>query len=65
MLSQTAYSSIHSSLCHLYRMNGQVICPKFKKNMGYFLSGMKWTVAKAKAKSGESLDEGKKYMPYA
>jgi len=36
----------------------------FKKNMNQFLSGMKRTVAKAKAESGESLDEGKKYMSF-
>eukprot|EP00957_Ditylum_brightwellii_P158678 12077468-Ditylum_brightwellii.AAC.1 len=64
LLSQTAYISVHSSLCHLYRMTGQDMGPESKKNTGHFLSGMKQTVVKAKAKSGESLDEGKKYMTY-
>ena len=55
LFSQTAYSDIWSLLCHIYRMTGQDMGPEFMKNMGYFLIGMKQTVAKAKAKSGESL----------
>eukprot|EP00957_Ditylum_brightwellii_P099334 7566516-Ditylum_brightwellii.AAC.1 len=46
-------------------MTGQDMGPEFKKNMGHFFSGMKWTVAKARAKNGASLDKGKKYTTYA
>mmetsp|Transcript_9799 Transcript_9799/g.14533 ORF Transcript_9799/g.14533 Transcript_9799/m.14533 type:complete len:96 (-) Transcript_9799:785-1072(-) len=59
LLSQTAYSGIRSSLCHIYCMSGRDMEKEFQKNMGQFLSGMKRTVAKEKAQSRQSLSEGK------
>eukprot|EP00957_Ditylum_brightwellii_P067201 5100451-Ditylum_brightwellii.AAC.1 len=37
---------------------------EFKTNMGHFLSSMICTEEKAKAESGDSLDERKKYMTF-
>eukprot|EP00957_Ditylum_brightwellii_P086384 6572999-Ditylum_brightwellii.AAC.1 len=37
---------------------------EFQKNMGQFLSGMKHTVAKEKAQSGQSLSKRKKYITF-
>ena len=63
-LSKASYSGIRSAFVHLYRMGGEKMGPEFQTELSQFMSGMKRTVAKEKAESGTSLDEGKKSMSY-
>lgn len=63
-LSKTSYGSVRSALMHLYRTSGETMDEDYQKSLSQFLSGMKRTVAQAKAESGESLDEGKKPMTF-
>ena len=63
-LSKAGYGLIRSALKHLYRMSGEKMGPKFENELSQFMSGLKRTVAKVKADSGRSLDEGKKGMKF-
>ena len=45
-------------------MSGQSMDPRLAKDISQFMSGMKQTVADAKARSGKSLNEGKNPMTF-
>ena len=63
-LTQSAYNGIRSALQHMYRMSGQSMDHRMAKDLSQFMSGMKRTVADEKAKSGTSLNEGKRPMTF-
>jgi hypothetical protein len=64
-LSKDSYNGIRSSLCHKYRMSGQVMNTELQRKISMFLSGMKRTVASEKVARSESLNEGKRPMSFA
>ena len=48
----------------MYCMSGEPMPKEVKNELSQFMSRMKNTVASQKAESGESLDEGKKWMSF-
>ena len=64
-LSKESYGGIRSALVHLFRLCGKTIDDSFAKNMSEFMSGIQRKLAKQKAESGVSLEEGKKPMSFA
>ena len=61
-LSINSYTSIRSSIVHLFKMSTHSLPPDFNSAMGQFLQGMKRTIVTHKIEQGESMDEGKDAM---
>ena len=55
---------VRTAFVHIYRMSGETMRKEFNIELSKFMSWMKRTVTSQKAESGESLDEGRKYMIY-
>ena len=64
-MGKATYNGIRSSLCHMYRMSGQVMSDDMQRQMSVLMSGMKRVVASDRVARGESLDEGERPMAFA
>ena len=64
-LGVSSYGNIRSAFNHLHRSSGQQPDPDMAKRLSHFMSGLKRTSADSKARSGKSLNEGKRPMSMA
>ncbi|POM68001.1 Hypothetical protein PHPALM_15891 [Phytophthora palmivora] len=63
--SKSVYSSMRSSLFHLYRIYNVKMPVAFGNDLKCFFKGLKRTVARRQAEEGESLIEGKVKFPFS
>ena len=63
-LPKSSYSGVRSVFVHKYCMVGETISEEFRLDLSLLINRMKRKVAYQEAKSGESLDEGKRLMSY-
>lgn len=61
----TSYGTMKSALVYLFNITGQEMDPKLRKELDIFMRSLRKQIAKAKAQSGQSLEEGKRPMSFA
>ena len=64
-MSSVSYGTIKSSLVYLFNASGHKMEGSLSKELNTFMRGLKKIIAKEKAQSGVSLEEGKKPMSFA
>ena len=62
--SYSSYDSKKSAFMHLISESGQVLDEKEKKAMSKMMKGLKKTIAKKLAETGERVMEGKEHMSF-
>src|SRR6056300_1432925 len=64
-MSASTYGTMKSALVYLFNASGQTMERSLCKELDIFIRSLKKNIAKVKASSGESLEEGKKPMSFA